>query len=115
MDLLIDAHCHLIRATRSLLAWGTTLQIAVDCLADTPIPVIVKTLEYIPEAGLSGSEEHHLGAAKGLNMVAAGIAEDVARSTAAMSSPTLASIYIAALLQLLRTDHDKLRSIYERP
>lgn len=114
MDLLIDSHCHLIRSTRSLLAWGTTLQVAVSCLDLVPVAVVIERLAETALAGLSGSEEHHLGAPKGLNLTATRIAERVVRDAPNAETPTLSAIYIVALQQLTRTDCETLRATYER-
>lgn len=114
MDLLIDAHCHVIRATRRLLAWGTTLQTGVDWLAEAPVPFVAQLLAGLPEAGFSGDEEHHLGAPKGLNVVAARIANEVSRASSGAPPPLLADIYIVALVHLLRTDGPQLRAVYNR-
>lgn len=114
MDLLIDAHCRLIRATRGLIAWGTTLQIAVECLDTAPASIVEELLATIAGAGLDGDQEHHLGAPKGLNVMAARIADDVARVSSGIPSPLLANIYIAALTYLLRVEPDQLRATYQR-
>jgi len=114
MDLLIDSHCHLIRSTRSLLAWGTTLQVAVSCLDLVPPTVVIERLADFAKAGLSGSEEHHLGAPKGLNVMATRIAERVVDNAPDADPPTLSAIYIVALQQLTRTDCETLRATYDR-
>ncbi|MCW2338188.1 hypothetical protein M2337_002421 [Sphingobium sp. B2D3A] len=114
MDLLIDSHCHLIRSTRCLLAWGTTLQVAVSCLDMVPANVVIDRLSSLATAGLAGTEEHHLGAPKDLNVTATRIAERVTKTVPGEAAPMLSSIYIAALQQLTRTDCDTLREAYER-
>ena len=114
MDLLIDSHVHLIRSTRALLPWGTTLQVAVDCLDAIPAPVVLERLGSLAEAGLQGDEDHYLGASKRLNQTASRIAERVGKVAPGHDAPTLASIYIAALQQLPRTDHQTLRATYDR-
>ena len=114
MDLLIDSHCHLIRSTRALIAWGTTLLVAVDHL-DTVTPgTVIEQLAGLPDAGLAGDLEHYLGAPKTLNITATRIAERIARTAPERDPPTLSNIYIVALQLLARTDHDTLRSIYAR-
>ena len=114
MDLLIDSHVHLIRSTRALLAWGTTLQVAVDCLDRMPAPKVLEQLASLSKAGLQGGEDHYVGASKGLNHIATRIAERVVEVAPDRDAPTLASIYIVALHQLTRTDHKTLRATYER-
>jgi len=103
-DLLIDAHCHLIRSTRQLLAWGTTLQVAVANLETVPPDTIKELLGRLPAFGYTGGTRYFLGAPKGLNESAAGIARLLSVDGAV---PTLASIYLVALQQSLRADpHD---------
>lgn len=114
MDLLIDSHCHLIRSTRALVAWGTTLLVAVDYLDTVPPAVVIDQLACLPKAGLAGDLEHHLGAPKTLNLTATRIAERVAQAAPDRDPPTLSNIYIVALQLLTRTDHETLRSTYER-
>lgn len=112
MDLLIDSHCHLIRSTRALLAWGTTLQVAVDYLDTVPVGIVREQLGRLPERGLVGEEEHHLGAPQGVNDVARRIAVRVQETAPESDLPTLASIYLTALSQLTRTDAGTLRAVY---
>lgn len=114
MDLLIDSHCHLIRSTRALLAWGTTLHVAVDHLDTVQPSVVAEQLCSLPSRGLSGQEEHHLGAPQGVNEVAARIAERVRQMAPGSDVPTLASVYMIALLQMTRADGETLRAIYAR-
>lgn len=114
MDLLIDSHCHLIRSTRALAAWGTTLAVAVDCLAAAPIDLVRDQLSKLPDAGLSGEEEHHLGAPKGLNETAGVIAAKVAESASDWRPPALSQIYIVALQQLAKTEPAKVCAAYDR-
>lgn len=114
MDLLIDSHCHLIRSTRALIAWGTTLLVAVDHLDTVPPAAVLEWLVNLPDAGLAGDLEHHLGAPKTLNLTANRIAERIALTSPDHDAPTLSNIYIVALQLLTRTDHETLRSIYTR-
>jgi hypothetical protein len=114
IDLLIDSHVHLIRSTRALLAWGTTLQVAVDCLDNMPAPIVLEQLGSLAKAGLQGDEDHYLGASKSLNQTANRIAERVGKVALGRDTPTLANIYILALQQLTRTDHKTLRAAYAR-
>jgi hypothetical protein len=113
MDLLIDSHCHLIRSTRALLAWGTTLHVAVTCLDKVPAEMMFEQLARLRDAGFGGTEEHHLGAPKALNDIAIRIAERMSRSVPDLEPPTLAHIYILALYHLSRTDADTLKKAYE--
>jgi hypothetical protein len=114
MDLLIDSHCHLIRSTRALLAWGTTLYVAVGCLETAATDTVLEHLARLPEAGLSGSEEHHLGAPKALNDIVTGIAKRVAKAAPCLETPTLGHIYIIALQELILTDAETLKAAYDR-
>jgi hypothetical protein len=114
MDLLIDSHCHLIRSTRALVPWGTTLAVAVDCLDAAPVDLVCEHLSRVAASGLSGEEEHHLGAPKGLNDTASKIAAKVAGVAAGVRPPALSQIYLAALEQLTRTDPAKVCAAYGR-
>lgn len=114
MDLLIDSHCYLIRSTRALLAWGTTLHVAVECLERVPTPALLEHLSRLPQAGFCGSEEHHLGAPRSLSDTVARISHRVSSAVPARDKPAIADIYIAALQHLTRTDGETLRAAYER-
>jgi hypothetical protein len=108
MDLLIDAHCHLIRATRRLLSWGATLHIAVCYLDTLPSERISKSLAALPQSGLIGSDLHHLGAPARLADVAASISRR-AGGAAGLPPPTrLGDIYIAALREAAQAPADVL-------
>jgi len=112
MDLLIDCHCHLIRSTRSLIAWGTTLHVAVVRLDGLAPEDVARDLSRLPAASLMGAEEHHLGAPKGLNAIAARIARRVAASAQLQAVPTQASIYLLALHGALKADRIELRHLF---
>lgn len=47
LDVLIDSHCHLIRVTRSLIAWGTTLHVAVEHLDTLSTAEIIDQLKAL--------------------------------------------------------------------
>ncbi len=110
-DLLIDAHCHLIRSTRQLLAWGTTLQLAVTHLETVPPEAIEALLGGLPSFGYSGGSKYYLGAPKGLNETAAAIAQRVLVDG---EVPTIASIYLVALQQSLRAEAGDLLNAVDR-
>lgn len=114
MDLLIDSHCHLIRSTRALLAWGTTLHVAVECLEGVPTAILRQTLAGVLEAGLFGSEEHHLGASRTLSELVSRIVERISAPELGRQQPMIAQIYIAALQHLTKTDAQTLCAAYER-
>ncbi len=114
MDVLIDSHCHLIRTTRCLLAWGTTLHVAVNYLDTVPASTIVDSLNALREAPLSGSEEHHVGAPHRLWDTASQIAERVRCAVPDREPPSLGSIYILALQHLARAEGAQLLAAFER-
>jgi hypothetical protein len=112
MDLLIDAHCRLIHTTRGLLAWGTTLHVAVAHLDTVPSESVIADLAALPTLGLSGSEVHFLGAPASLNDIASRIARRVCQHPAGHAAPELRQIHIVALQHVLRADSDVLRAAY---
>ncbi|WP_380926269.1 hypothetical protein [Sphingomonas leidyi] len=77
LDILIDSHCHLIRVTRSLIAWGTTLHVAIEYLNSMPTDKIVDQLKGQELSCLGGAEEHHVGASCRLRDIATSITERV--------------------------------------
>ena len=114
IDLLIDCHCHLIRSTRQLLAWGTTLHIAVNYLETLPIAEVVKLLTCLPMLGLRGQSEHYLGAPCGLKDIADRIVASVAIAAPACRPPALAHIYLVSLQAAACADEAAVRNIYQR-
>ena len=114
MDLLIDSHCHLIRSTRALLAWGTTLHVAVECLEKMPTATLLEQLARVPEAGLAGQEEHHLGASRTLSETTARIVRRATTSAPGWPQPSISQIYLLALQHVVKTDGATICAIYER-
>lgn len=114
MDLLIDAHCHHIRSTRRLIAWGTTLHVAVGHLDRLPPQVLVEALQETCDAGLFGAQEHHLGAPNALVGLATGIAERIRALAPDKPAPSLGSIYLLALRTLLTADSGAILATYQR-
>lgn len=113
MDLLIDSHCHLIRSTRRLLAWGTTLHVAVAHLDAMPTGFVGQRLKFVLDAGLSGPEEHHVGASQDLAQLAMAIAQRVRVDLPQAALPSLGSIYLLALHELVLAEQDALRKVYD--
>lgn len=114
VDLLIDSHCNLIRTTRCLIAWGTTLHVAVNYLDTVPAGALVDQLEELREARLSGNEEHHVGAPHRLWDIASNIAERLRSAMPDRAPPTLGTIYILALRQLTLADGAALLAAFDR-
>ncbi len=113
MDLLIDSHCRLIRTTRRLLAWGTTLHVAVAHLDTMPADLVLASLIELPALGLSGDEVHFLGAPSRLNDIAARIARRVEDLAPTRAPPEFRHIYIVALRHALSASGDGLRAAYQ--
>lgn len=114
LDALIDSHCHLIRVTRSLIAWGTTLHVAVEYLNTMPTSAIVDQLLGSDLACLGGDEEHHVGASNQLWNIATSITDRVQDCTPDGRQPTLGTIYIVALLQITKADRSALLRAFDR-
>ncbi|MCB4861618.1 hypothetical protein sphantq_00423 [Sphingobium sp. AntQ-1] len=114
LDVLIDSHCHLIRVTRSLIAWGTTLHVAIEHLNTLPPSIIADQLKEPELAGFGGSEEHHVGASHQLWNIATSITERVQGHMAEGRAPTLGMIYILALRQITTADQSALLRAFDR-
>ncbi|WP_031297672.1 hypothetical protein [Sphingobium fuliginis] len=114
MDVLIDSHCHLIRVTRSLIAWGTTLHVAIEHLNTMPTKAIVEQLMEPEILCLNGPEEHHVGASNELRTVATSISERVQDCAPHDRQPTLGAIYIVALMQVTKADQSALLNAFDR-
>lgn len=114
IDMLIESHCHLIRATRALIAWGTTLHVAVDHLATLPAARILANLRQLDVPRYSGEHEHHVGAPHRLKSVAMAIIERVRAAAPGQSAPTLGAIYIVALHELAKADRAALLEAFGR-
>ncbi|CAM5610356.1 MarR family transcriptional regulator OS=Sphingobium scionense OX=1404341 GN=GGQ90_005230 PE=4 SV=1 [Sphingobium scionense] len=114
LDVLINSHCHLIRITRSLIAWGTTLHVAVEYLNGMPTDEIIDQLRDQELGFLAGREEHHVGASCQLWDVATGITERVQEESPETRQPTLGNIYILALLQITKAERGALLRAFDR-
>ncbi|MDF0490259.1 hypothetical protein PX554_19200 [Sphingomonas sp. H39-1-10] len=114
LDVLIDSHCHLIRVTRSLIAWGTTLHIAIEYLNSMPTDEIIDQLSGQEVSWLGGGQEHHVGASCQLWDIATGITERIREDSPEARQPTLGTIYIVALLQVTKADQEGLLRAFDR-
>lgn len=114
MDLLIDCHCHLIRATRSLIPWGTTLHVAVVHLSAMATSEIGASLDDLYIAALLGEEEHHVGAPHHLVQVASSISARIAEAGTHRMPTSLGAVYLLALQCLLRADGAHLLTVYDQ-
>lgn len=114
LDVLIASHCFLIRETRSLLAWGTTLHVAVEYLDGCSVKSVGEGLEKVAGYALTGDQEHHLGAPHRLSDLAGRIVERYCISCATEPVPTLGSLYIAALVQVGIASTESVVAAFER-
>jgi len=114
LDVLIDSHCHLIRVTRSLLAWGTTLHVAIEHLNSMPTDEILDELKGQEVSWLGGGREHHVGASCQLWDIANSITERIQEDLPEARQPTLGTIYIVALLQVTKADRRALLRAFDR-
>lgn len=112
ITLLIEAHCHLIRSTRVLLAWGTTLHVAVHHLAALPVHEVKTLLDQLSTSGLIGEELHFVGAPSSLNDAAARIIQKVCEYDPVSPPPELRGIYIVSLEALVAADPATLASVH---
>ncbi|AJA07214.1 hypothetical protein SKP52_01360 [Sphingopyxis fribergensis] len=114
LDVLIDSHCHLIRVTRSLIAWGTTLHIAVEHLSTLSTDEIIEQLKVHQLDCLGGAEEHHVGASNRLWDIATSITERVQETSPDGRQPNLGTIYLLALIQVPKAGKSDLMSAFDR-
>jgi len=112
MDVLIDAHCHFIRSTRALAAWGTTLNVAVHHLATLPAIEVMAALSAVPSSGLMGDQHHFLGAPASMNRCATEIIKAAMDATNDGASPELRHVYIGALQALLLAEASSVSRLY---
>lgn len=114
LDVLIASHCYMIRETRSLLAWGTTLHVAVEYLDGCSAENVGEGLGKVGSRALAGDQEHHLGAPHRLGDLAGRIVERYRISCTSEPAPTLGNLYIAALVQVGIADTDAIVAAFER-
>ncbi|NMN06764.1 MULTISPECIES: hypothetical protein [unclassified Novosphingobium] len=114
LDVLIDSHCHLIRVTRSLIAWGTTLHVAVEYLSTLPTSEIIEQMQVHELDCLGGAEEHHVGASNRLWDIATSITERVQEISQDGRQPHLGTIYLLALIQVPKAGKSDLMSAFDR-
>lgn len=114
LDVLIDSHCHLIRVTRTLIAWGTTLHVAVEHLSTLSTSEIVEEMKKQELDCLGGAEEHHVGASNQLWDIATSITERVQETSPDGRQPNLGTIYLLALKHLPKAGKSELISAFDR-
>lgn len=114
LDLLIESHFLVVRSTRRLLAWGTTLQVALDYLDTLSSEQISAELRRLADAGLSGSADYFLGGPHKMSDAASKIAQRVCAVDPGRDPPLLAHIYIVALQQLAVADCEAVDAAYRR-
>ncbi|MBB3357020.1 MULTISPECIES: hypothetical protein [unclassified Novosphingobium] len=114
LDVLIDSHCHLIRVTRSLIAWGTTLHVAVEHLSTLSTGEIIEQMKLHQLDSLGGAEEHHVGASNRLWDIATSITERVQETSPDGRQPNLGTIYLLALIRVPKADKSDLMSAFVR-
>lgn len=114
LDVLIASHCYLIRETRSLLAWGTTLHVAVEHLGACSVDHVGRLLSAVEAQGLWGDEEHHLGAPHRLGDLALDIIERYRANFVDKPVPTLGNLYIAALVYLAAGEAGAISTAFRR-
>ncbi|AOH85811.1 hypothetical protein AWL63_19505 [Sphingomonas panacis] len=114
LDVLIDSHCHLIRVTRSLIAWGTTLHVGIEHLSTLPTSEIIEQLKVHEPECLGGAEEHHVGASIRLWDIATSITERVQETWPGGRQPNLGNIYLLALIQIPKAGRSDLMSAFDR-
>lgn len=112
MNLLIESHCRLIRTTRSLLAWGTTLHVALHHLATLPTDTLIDDWGRFPNSGLHGDLIHHLGAPIALQDIATNIVTRIREAAPGAPYPRRGAIYIIALQHLASAKDEPMRSAY---
>ena len=113
MDLLIDCHFHLIRATRRLISLGTTLHVAVVYVSGLRAADLGQPLNAIRQSGLAGVEEHHVGAPRALVHIAASVAERLGKASGGRAE-SLGTVYLFALHMMRQADASVLRAVHER-
>ncbi|WP_207081163.1 hypothetical protein [Novosphingobium sp. KA1] len=114
LDVLIASHCLLIKETRALISWGTTLHVAVEHLDGCPIDLVADCLGRVESEVLAGDEEHHLGAPHRLGDRASHILSKYRAAYPQTCAPTLGNLYIAALVQLESATTPKVFTAYRR-
>jgi len=99
-DLLVDCHTRLVRETRALLPYGTTLNVAVHYLASLSLGELVNDLAVVRLRDWAGSTPLFLGGPKSLVGVAMTIVDRIARARPYPTPPELGQIYLLALYRL---------------
>jgi hypothetical protein len=97
-----------------LIAWGTTLHVAIEYLNSMPTDEIIDQLKGQHLSFLAGRAEHHVGASCQLWDIATSITERVQKDAPEAKQPTLGAIYIVALLQITKADQTALLRAFDR-
>lgn len=114
LALLIEAHCRQIRATGALLAWGTSLHIALHHLSSQPTARLIEAWVDFPGDALEGDLVHHLGAPLALQQIATDILARFRAAAPGLSCPRRGALYIVALQHAVRAQDACLREAYRQ-
>jgi hypothetical protein len=111
-DLLVDCHIRLVRETRTLIPYGTTLHVAVDHLREAVQHGVISDRPRL--GGLAGATILFVGAPRTLGEHATAIARKLGGG--APSGPTLeiGHVYLLALDTLLHASSQDMLASFAR-
>ena len=113
-DLLVDCHTRLVRETRALLPYGTTLNVAVHHLASLPAGELLDDLAVVRSRDWAGPTPLFLGGPKSLAGIAMTIADRIARAGPCPSPPERGHVYLLALYRLSTATPADVAQTFER-
>lgn len=96
-DLFLGCHCRLARLTRSFVAYGATLAVAMSLLERLDDDEIVAELMMPDLPRLSGAAEYFVGAPPALAKLVVSIQERLDQTASFAVLPPVNIIYVAAL------------------
>lgn len=114
-DLIVDCHVRLVRRTRTLLPYGTVLNVAIHYLAALDVQQIAEAVSRFPRVELmSGSQCKTLfvGAPRSMMEIANEIALRLAAVMPAWQIPQRSELYLLSLHEFLEAEGDALVSTY---
>lgn len=113
-DLIVDCHVRLVRCTRTLLPYGTTLHAALHHLDVLELPRLVAAISRFPGAEFAGGNALFVGAPRSMMDVVGGISSRLMTVMRPGALPDRGELYLLALQQLLDAESSDVVAAFER-
>ena len=116
-DLIVDCHVRLVRRTRTLLPYGTTVNVAIHYLATLDLERLVAAVSRFPRITLLGGGNVRtvfVGAPRSMAELARDVAARLRTVMPDWQVPDMAELYLLSLQELLDAENEEVEAAYGR-